>query len=52
MLLLRDTFFSGVRKFYEAVTSTMIKKIFFTDHVLNDLAILLPESQANNAISA
>lgn len=48
----KDHFFSGVRKFYEAVTSTMIKKFSFSDHVLNDLTILLPESQANNTLFA
>ena len=45
-------FFSGARKFFEVVTPTMIKTFSFTGHVLNDLAILLPESQANNTLSA
>ena len=34
-------------QYYQAVTSTMINKFSFSDRVLNDLAILLPKSQAN-----
>lgn len=34
---LKKSFFAGVRSFYKAVASTILKKFSFTDHVLKDL---------------
>ena len=36
-------FFNGVRGFYRAVSSTIIKKISFDDNLLDDVAFLLPQ---------
>jgi hypothetical protein len=41
----KGLFFSGVRDFYKAVTSTIIKKFTFDDNVVDDVAFLLPNYQ-------
>ena len=42
---IKKEFFSGVRKFYITVATTIIKKFSFNDTLLNDLAILFPENK-------
>ena len=39
-------FFTGVRDFYKAVVSTIIKKFSFNDSVIDDVANLLPENRS------
>ena len=36
-------FFNGVREFYKAVTSTIMKKFTFNDNIMDDVAFLLPD---------
>ena len=38
-------FFSGVKGFYRAVSSTIIKKFSFDDNLVDDVAFLLPQNQ-------
>ena len=40
-------FFSGVKDFYKAVISTIIKKFTFSDSVVDDIAFLLPNKHDN-----
>ena len=40
-------FFNGVKKFYKAVISTIIKKFAFNDTVVDDVAFLLPDHHDN-----
>lgn len=42
----KEIFFNGVKDFYKAVVSTMLKKFSFSDGVV-DVAILMPENQAS-----
>ena len=39
-------FFTGIRDYYKAVTSTIVKKFSFNDKVMEDIAILLPEHRS------
>ncbi len=47
-----NIFFNGVRDFYTAVTSTILKKFSFNDHVFDDVTILLPENLCNLSSTA
>ena len=47
-----NIFFNGVRDFYKAVTSTILKKFSFNDHVFYDVTILLPENRCNLSSTA
>ena len=38
-------FFNGVKGFYRAVSSTIIKKFSFDDNLVDDVAFLLPQNQ-------
>ena len=49
---LKKSFFAGVRSFYKAVASTILKKFSFNDHVLKDLSILMPENKDKLATSS
>ena len=40
-------FFSDVRESYKAVTSTILKKFTFNDHVFDDIAFLLPDNHCS-----
>jgi len=43
----KKIFFNGVKDFYIAVASTIIKKFCFKDSVVDDVAIFMPENQAS-----
>ena len=40
-------FFSGVREFYKAVTSTILNKFTFNDHFFDDIAFLLLDNRCS-----
>ena len=48
----RTIFFSAVKDFYKAVASTIIKKFVFNDHVVDDVAIFMPENQTSVDLAA
>ena len=43
----KEYFFNGVREFYKAVSTTIIKKFTFKDHVIDDVAFLLPDKRGS-----
>lgn len=48
----KKKFFDDVRQFYVAIASTILKKFSFSDHVLDDLSVLMPEHQTNISVAA
>ena len=40
-------FFNGVREFYVAIASTIIRKFPFTDTLVDDVAVFLPNSRSS-----
>ena len=48
----KRTFFSGVKAFYKAVATTIIKKIAFNDDVVDDVVFLLPDHQDSATTSS
>ena len=47
-----NIFFNGVRDFYNAITSTILKKVSINDHVFDDVTVLLPENRCNLSSTA
>ena len=45
-------FFNGVREYYKAVTTTVLKKFSFNDHVFDDVTVLLPENRSDVSSAA
>lgn len=43
----KNILFSGIKDFYIAVASTIMKKFSFSDSVLDDVAFLMPVNQAS-----
>ena len=42
----KDTFLKGVKEFYTAIASTMMKKFSFSDNVVDDVVFVSPENRA------
>jgi len=49
---LKNSFSAGVLSFYKAAVSTILQNFRFTDHVLKDLSILMPENKGKVATSS
>ena len=47
----KDTFFKGLKEFYTAIASTIMKKFSFSDNVVDDVAFL-PENRATVNVDA
>ena len=47
-----NIFFNGVREYYKAIATTILKKFSFNDHVFDDVTVLLPESRSNLSCAA
>ena len=45
-------FFNSVREYYKAVTTTVLKKFSFNDHVFDDVTVLLPENHSDVSSAA
>ncbi len=48
----KKLFFTGVQDFYKAIVSTIIKKFSFSDSVIDDIVVLLPENRSKVTVTA